>query len=60
LEKACSECGVEADRAYLYKCPICHKMICEEHKKTRSGRAFCSVHCADGFFHDEDGENDPE
>jgi hypothetical protein len=60
LEKACCECGIEGDKAYLSRCPICHKMVCEEHRTMRSGRAFCSVHCASGFFHDDEDETEPE
>ena len=58
--KKCKECGIDEDETYLIKCPICHQMVCEEHKSVRSGRAFCSPHCAAGFFHDEDEEGTPE
>ena len=58
--QTCKECGVDEDKAYLYRCPICHERVCEEHKLMRSGRAFCSAHCAAGFFHDEDDEDGAE
>ena len=55
----CKECSVSDDDQYLSKCCICHQMVCEEHQYTRSGRAFCSVHCADAFFHyDEDDDEE--
>ena len=57
---ACKECKVSEDNTFLSKCPICHEMVCEEHKYTRCGRAFCSVHCADSFFHYEDEDMDEE
>jgi YHS domain-containing protein len=55
--EACRECGATEDEIYLVKCPICHLQVCEDHKYVRSGRAFCSEHCAASFFHgdDEDG-----
>ena len=48
------------DAEYLFKCPICHKDVCEEHKFMRSGRNFCGVHCADSFFHSDDDEDEAE
>jgi hypothetical protein len=57
--KECKECKLGEDEAYLEKCPICHEFVCEEHKFVRSGRNFCSVYCADAFFHsDEEDEVD--
>ncbi len=55
--KVCKECGIDEDEGYLSKCPICHQMICDDHKFMRSGRIFCSEYCAAAFFHgdDEDG-----
>jgi hypothetical protein len=54
---ACKECGISEDEGILSKCPICHQMICEDHKFVRSGRIFCSEYCGAAFFHgdDEDG-----
>ena len=54
----CQTCGVSEDDGYLTKCPICHKMICEDHKLMRSGRAFCSPYCADSFFFHGEDEDD--
>jgi hypothetical protein len=54
----CKTCGANEDETDLTKCPICHKMFCDEHKLVRSGRAFCSTFCADGFFFDEDEDAD--
>ena len=56
----CSTCGVTEEGGYLTKCPICHKMVCEDHKMMRSGRAFCSTFCADSFFYDDDDEGEVE
>jgi len=53
----CKQCAVGEDEAFLYKCPICHKMICEEHKHVRSGRVFCSSFCAAYFFHEGDEDD---
>ncbi len=55
--RECKECKVSEDAEYLFKCPICHKDVCEEHKFMRSGRNFCNVHCADSFFHSDDDED---
>ena len=53
----CKECAAGEDDAYLHKCPICHKYICEEHKFVRSGRIFCSDFCAAYFFHESDEDD---
>jgi hypothetical protein len=55
--KQCKTCGVGEDDAYLHKCPICHKMTCDEHKYVRSGRPFCSEFCAAYFFHEGDEDD---
>jgi hypothetical protein len=56
--RECKECQINEDEGYLYKCPICHLEVCEEHTYMRSGRNFCSVHCADSFFHGDDDEDE--
>ena len=56
----CKECGINEDEGYLSKCPICHLMICDEHKFVRSGRIFCSEYCGAAFFHGDDEDGDPE
>ena len=53
----CKECSVGEDEAYLHKCPICHKGVCDEHKFMRSGRIFCSSFCAAYFFHEGDEDD---
>jgi hypothetical protein len=55
--KQCKTCAVGEDDAYLHKCPICHKMICDDHKYVRSGRVFCSEFCAAYFFHEGDEDD---
>jgi hypothetical protein len=53
----CNVCEADEDDVYLYKCAICHKRFCEEHKFIRSGRAFCSEACAAYFFHEGDEDD---
>jgi hypothetical protein len=53
----CKECAASEDDVYLHRCPICHKMICDEHKFLRSGRVFCSSFCAAYFFHEGDEDD---
>jgi hypothetical protein len=62
MQQTCKECGIGEDELILTKCPICHQMICEDHKYVRSGRAFCSEYCGAAFFHgdDEDGSTDED
>jgi hypothetical protein len=55
--KQCKECEFTEDDGFLHKCSICHKYVCEEHKYTRSGRAFCSSFCAAYFFHEGDEDD---
>ena len=54
----CLKCAVTEDDAYLVKCPVCHKMVCEDHKYSRSGRSFCTPGCASLFFTEEDDEGE--
>ena len=57
--QTCKSCSATEDDGYLHKCSICHKMVCDEHKYVRSGRAFCSTTCAAYFFHEgDDDESD--
>ncbi len=53
----CKECSVGENDASLQKCPICHKMVCDEHTFIRSGRIFCSKICGAYFFHGEDDDD---
>ena len=55
--QTCKECDFTEDDGFMYKCPICHKMICEDHKFVRSGRIFCSEFCAAYFFHESDEDD---
>jgi len=50
----CSKCGISDDKRALTKCPICHKMICDECRCNVGGRYFCSNHCADFYFFDDE------
>ena len=57
----CVQCGGGEDEVILYKCPICHKMVCEECRFMKSGQIFCSRGCGEMFFHqDEDDVEDGE
>ena len=53
----CSKCGASDERRPLTKCPICHKMICDDCRTNVSGRYFCSSHCADFFFFEDEEES---
>jgi hypothetical protein len=56
----CIQCGAGEEEAFLYKCPICHKMVCEECRFMKSGQTFCSRGCGEMFFHQEDDEMEDE
>jgi hypothetical protein len=49
-EDKCHECDEADEAATLTKCPVCHKIFCEEHAHHMSGRPFCSLGCAQYFF----------
>ena len=54
----CSKCGKNDEKTTtLTKCPICHKLVCDECRYNISGRYFCSNHCADFFFFEEEEES---
>jgi len=41
----------------LEKCPMCHKLTCENCGTRAFGRIFCSKRCSDAFFFgDEEDE----
>lgn len=46
----CFRCKQDNPRVNYQKCPICHKVFCEECAYRRSGRDFCSRICAEYFF----------
>ena len=50
----CFKCGKSDDKGQLTKCPICHKHVCDDCRFNLSGRYFCSNHCADFFFFDDE------
>jgi len=53
----CHACDKNSDLATLHKCPVCFKLVCEEHAHLYQGRPFCSRGCATyHFFPDEDEE----
>ena len=58
VSQECLECGISDEETYLYRCPMCHKYVCEECRFTKSGQTFCSRGCGEMFFHHD--EDDPE
>ena len=56
----CCRCAVKEMEASLVRCPICHKMVCEECMYRRSGSDFCSRFCAEYFFFGGDEEEEDE
>jgi hypothetical protein len=46
----CEVCGDNFERYDLKKCPICHKMVCEECSFIVGGIYFCSKFCSEYFF----------
>jgi len=55
----CVQCGVGDEEASLTRCPVCHKMVCEECQFVKSGRTFCSRGCGELFFHEEEEDIEP-
>jgi len=54
--KTCSKCAATGEKVVFIKCPICHKLVCENCVVSRSGRAFCGQYCADNFFFGDEEE----
>lgn len=53
--KECVTCKKTEEEVLLYKCSICFRFYCDEHRFTMAGREFCGKHCARYFFFpDED------
>lgn len=44
----------------LRKCPMCHKMFCEECEHKHGGLAFCSRDCAYLFYYPDEDDIDKE
>ena len=60
MSQECVQCGVGEDDGYLFKCPTCHKMVCEECRFIKSGQSFCSRGCGEMFFHVDEDEEEGE
>ncbi len=60
MAQDCVQCGIGEDDAYLFKCPTCHKMVCEECRFVKSGQTFCSRGCGEMFFHVDEDEDESE
>ena len=56
----CSKCSRTDEKRQLTKCPICHKLACDDCRYNVSGRYFCSPQCAQFFFFEEEGEESAE
>lgn len=54
----CGVCGKKAEIYELKKCPICHKMFCEDCTYLTSGIRFCSKFCSEFFFHGDSESED--
>jgi hypothetical protein len=54
----CEICGAEEEEYDLKKCPICHKLFCQDCAVLKGGIRFCSRHCMQFFFYGEDEEGD--
>jgi hypothetical protein len=55
----CCHCQKTEDDADLRRCKVCRNHFCEDHAVHKSGIAFCSLGCAQYFFHvDPDEEED--
>jgi hypothetical protein len=57
----CDSCGTEQPIWDLTKCHMCGKTVCRKCASFAYGRYFCSIRCAQYFFHgegDEPGETD--
>jgi hypothetical protein len=50
------KCAATGEKIVFIKCPICHKLVCENCVVSRSGRAFCGQYCADDFFFGDEEE----
>ena len=60
MAQDCVQCGIGEDDAYLFKCPTCHKMVCEECRFMKSGQTFCTRACGEMFFHEDEDDEEGE
>ena len=49
-KRECVACHRSEDEVPLYKCPICFRFYCDDHRYSMSGREFCGQRCARYFF----------
>ncbi len=55
----CEVCGRAEKWMELFKCPMCHKHVCDKCHYGMGGKIFCSDSCANEFFWGgEDGQED--
>ena len=55
----CAQCETGLTAASLTRCPICHKIVCENCRRNKGGKYFCSRFCAEYFFYGDLEEDDP-
>ena len=60
MAQECAQCGIGEDDAYLFKCPTCHKMVCEECRFMKSGQTFCTRACGEMFFYQDEDDEEKE
>jgi hypothetical protein len=60
VSQECVQCGGGEEEVFLYKCPICHKYVCEDCRFMKSGQTFCSRGCGEMFFHQDEDEAEDE
>jgi len=46
----CELCDRSDKYMELFKCPMCHKYICDKCRYGMGGKDFCGDHCANEFF----------
>lgn len=56
----CTTCGAPDETTQLERCVICLRYFCIECAHRGTGRRFCSMNCADTFFHLGDDEDDQD
>lgn len=54
----CEVCKVNVEEDELRKCPICHKMFCQDCAIAKGGLQFCSRRCLEFFFYGEPEEEE--
>ena len=56
----CFKCHKTEEEVVLRRCKICRKHFCEDHAVHKSGVGFCSIGCAEYFFHAAPDDEDED